>query len=99
MDRLILHGGPGIGIVERGALTSTYFEGLRAQRDLVAFDQRGVDTSAGRETRCLATRADQQMVPVLLLSALPLTRRPWSPPDTGGRCSSAWRTCRPTTGT
>ncbi|MFB1486114.1 MULTISPECIES: alpha/beta fold hydrolase [unclassified Thiocapsa] len=53
-----LHGGPGIGIVENVALTSTYFEGLRARRDLVAFDQRGVDASAGRETRCLATLAD-----------------------------------------
>ncbi|WPL18066.1 Tripeptidyl aminopeptidase precursor [Thiorhodovibrio winogradskyi] len=53
-----LHGGPGVGIVERVALTSTLFEGLRARRDLVAFDQRGVDTSAGGETRCLATLAD-----------------------------------------
>jgi len=53
-----LHGGPGIGIVEQVALTSTYFEGLRTRRDVVAFDQRGVDTSAGRETRCLATLAD-----------------------------------------
>jgi hypothetical protein len=42
-----LHGGPGAGIVERVALTSTFFEGLRARRDVVAFDQRGVDTSAG----------------------------------------------------
>ncbi len=53
-----LHGGPGVGIVERVALTSTLFEGLRARRDVVAFDQRGVDTSAGGETRCLATLAD-----------------------------------------
>ena len=53
-----LHGGPGCGIVENVALTSTYFEGMRARRDVVAFDQRGVDTSAGRETRCLATLAD-----------------------------------------
>ncbi len=53
-----LHGGPGCGIVENVALTSTYFEQLRTRRDVVAFDQRGVDTSAGRETRCLATLAD-----------------------------------------
>ena len=53
-----LHGGPGVGIVERVALTSTLFEGLRARRDVVAFDQRGVDSSAGAETRCLATLAD-----------------------------------------
>ncbi|MBK8637677.1 MAG: alpha/beta fold hydrolase [Chromatiaceae bacterium] len=53
-----LHGGPGCGIVENVALTSTYFEGLRARRDVVAFDQRGVDTSSGRETRCFATLAD-----------------------------------------
>ncbi len=53
-----LHGGPGCGIIENVALTSTYFEGLRARRDVVAFDQRGVDTSAGRETRCFATLAD-----------------------------------------
>jgi pimeloyl-ACP methyl ester carboxylesterase len=53
-----LHGGPGCGIVENVALTSTYFEGLRARRDVVAFDQRGVDTSSGSETRCFATLAD-----------------------------------------
>ena len=53
-----LHGGPGCGIVENVTLTSTYFEQLRARRDVVAFDQRGVDTSSGRETRCLATLAD-----------------------------------------
>ncbi len=29
------------------------------RRDVVAFDQRGVDTSSGRETRCLATLADR----------------------------------------
>ncbi|WP_295455081.1 alpha/beta fold hydrolase [uncultured Thiodictyon sp.] len=53
-----LHGGPGGGIVEEVGLTSTFFEGLRARRDVVAFDQRGVDTSAGGETRCLATLAN-----------------------------------------
>ena len=53
-----LHGGPGGGVVEDVGFTSTLFEGLRARRDVVAFDQRGVDTSAGAETRCLATLAD-----------------------------------------
>ncbi len=50
--------GPGVGAVEAGALATVYFEGLRARRDVVAFDPRGVDTSAGAETCCLATLAD-----------------------------------------
>ena len=52
-----LHGGPGGGIVENVALTSVYFEKLRARRDIVAFDQRGVDAS-GASTRCLKTVAE-----------------------------------------
>lgn len=51
-----LHGGPGGGIVEAVALTSVFFEKLRQRRDIVAFDQRGVDAS-GRETRCVSTVA------------------------------------------
>jgi pimeloyl-ACP methyl ester carboxylesterase len=51
-----LHGGPGSGIVERASLTSTFFDKLRARRDIVAFDQRGVDTSGGG-TRCVETVA------------------------------------------
>lgn len=52
-----LHGGPGSGIVNRVSLTSTFFEHLRARRDVVAFDQRGVDASASAESRCFATLA------------------------------------------
>jgi pimeloyl-ACP methyl ester carboxylesterase len=52
-----LHGGPGVGIVARASLTTTFFEHLRARRDVVAFDQRGVDASAAAQTRCFATLA------------------------------------------
>lgn len=52
-----LHGGPGSGIVERVSMTSTFFDNLRRRRDIVAFDQRGVDTSGGI-TRCIDTVAD-----------------------------------------
>jgi pimeloyl-ACP methyl ester carboxylesterase len=52
-----LHGGPGGGIVDAVSLTSTFFERLRARRDIVAFDQRGVDAS-GADTRCVATVAE-----------------------------------------
>jgi pimeloyl-ACP methyl ester carboxylesterase len=52
-----LHGGPGVGIVARTSVTSTFFEHLRARRDIVAFDQRGVDQSAAAESRCFATLA------------------------------------------
>ena len=55
-----LHGGPGSGIVNRVSLTSTFFEHLRARRDVVAFDQRGVDASASAESRCFATLAFSQ---------------------------------------
>jgi pimeloyl-ACP methyl ester carboxylesterase len=52
-----LHGGPGVGIVARASLTTTFFEHLRTRRDVVAFDQRGVDQSASAETRCFETLA------------------------------------------
>lgn len=52
-----LHGGPGVGIVARASLTTTFFEHLRGRRDVVAFDQRGVDQSASAQTRCFATLA------------------------------------------
>lgn len=50
-----LHGGPGVGIVARTSVTSTFFEHLRARRDVVAFDQRGVDASAAAQSRCFKT--------------------------------------------
>lgn len=52
-----LHGGPGVGIVARTSITTTFFEHLRSRRDVVAFDQRGVDQSAAAETRCFDTLA------------------------------------------
>lgn len=52
-----LHGGPGVGIVARASITTTFFEHLRGRRDVVAFDQRGVDQSAAAETRCFDTLA------------------------------------------
>lgn len=52
-----LHGGPGVGIVARASITTTFFEHLRGRRDVVAFDQRGVDQSASAETRCFDTLA------------------------------------------
>jgi pimeloyl-ACP methyl ester carboxylesterase len=66
-----LHGGPGGGIVDAVALTSTFFERLRARRDVVAFDQRGVDAS-GADTRCVATVAANldQMVDAVTGTAL-----------------------------
>jgi pimeloyl-ACP methyl ester carboxylesterase len=52
-----LHGGPGVGILARTSVTSTFFEHLRSRRDVVAFDQRGVDASAAAQSRCFATLA------------------------------------------
>lgn len=52
-----LHGGPGVGIVTRTSVTSNFFEHLRARRDIVAFDQRGVDQSAAAQSRCFSTLA------------------------------------------
>ncbi len=52
-----LHGGPGSGIVGKPLLISRFLNELRARRDIVAFDQRGVSTSAGPNSRCYATVA------------------------------------------
>ncbi len=52
-----LHGGPGGGIVDDVSLTSFAFAKMRERRDIVAFDQRGVDASGGA-TRCFETVAD-----------------------------------------
>ncbi|MBF9030398.1 alpha/beta fold hydrolase [Rhodobacterales bacterium HKCCE3408] len=52
-----LHGGPGSGIMQSVGLTSFAFEELRRRRDIIAFDQRGVDTSGGID-RCFETVAD-----------------------------------------
>jgi pimeloyl-ACP methyl ester carboxylesterase len=52
-----LHGGPGVGIVARTSITTTFFEHLRGRRNVVAFDQRGVDQSALVESRCFDTLA------------------------------------------
>jgi pimeloyl-ACP methyl ester carboxylesterase len=52
-----LHGGPGSGIVGNPLLISGFLKELRARRDIVAFDQRGVSTSAGPDSRCYATVA------------------------------------------
>jgi pimeloyl-ACP methyl ester carboxylesterase len=52
-----LHGGPGGGIINEVSQTSRFFEHLRTRRDVVAFDQRGVDASGSAESRCFATMA------------------------------------------
>lgn len=52
-----LHGGPGSGIVGNPVLISRFLDGVRSRRDIVAFDQRGVSTSAGPDSRCYATVA------------------------------------------
>jgi pimeloyl-ACP methyl ester carboxylesterase len=46
-----------VGIVARTSPTTRFFEHLRGRRDVVAFDQRGVDQSAAAETRCFDTLA------------------------------------------
>ncbi len=43
---IYLHGGPGDGTVSRVARTIGFFEHLRARRDVIAIDERGVDSSA-----------------------------------------------------
>jgi pimeloyl-ACP methyl ester carboxylesterase len=53
-----LHGGPGSGIVRDPVLITRFLTEIRARRHIVAFDQRGVDTSAGPDSRCYATVAD-----------------------------------------
>ncbi|WP_172299023.1 alpha/beta fold hydrolase [Pseudoruegeria sp. HB172150] len=52
-----LHGGPGGGIVGAVASTTYYFDHLRGRRDIVAFDQRGVDAS-GPGMDCFNTLAE-----------------------------------------
>ncbi len=74
-----LHGGPGVGIVARTSLTTTFFEHLRTRRDVVAFDQRGVDQSASAGSRCFDTLASDPEALVQatkgLGDAVALTRR------------------------
>lgn len=53
-----LHGGPGGGIVRDPLLISRFLNELRDRRDIIAFDQRGVKTSAGPDSRCYATVAN-----------------------------------------
>ena len=55
---IYLHGGPGDGTVSRVARTVGYFEHLRGRRDIIAIDERGVDSSAP-EMDCYATLGDQ----------------------------------------
>jgi len=43
---IYLHGGPGSGTVRNVAKTISYFEHLRGRRDVIAIDERGVDSSA-----------------------------------------------------
>lgn len=52
-----LHGGPGSGIVGNPVLISGFLGDVRARRDIIAFDQRGVSTSAGPNSRCYASIA------------------------------------------
>lgn len=43
---IYLHGGPGDGTVSRVGRTIAFFEHLRDRRDIIAIDERGVDSSA-----------------------------------------------------
>ncbi|MEY4870898.1 MAG: hypothetical protein RLZZ563_228 [Pseudomonadota bacterium] len=52
-----LHGRPGVGSVARRSINATFFKHLRGRRDVVAFDQRGVDQSASAGSRCFETLA------------------------------------------
>lgn len=52
-----LHGGPGSGVVNNPVLISGFLGEVRARRDIIAFDQRGVTNSAGPATRCYASVA------------------------------------------
>jgi pimeloyl-ACP methyl ester carboxylesterase len=54
---LYLHGGPGSGIVRDPVLITSFLNEIRQRRHIVAFDQRGVDSSAGPNSRCYATVA------------------------------------------
>jgi len=55
-----LHGGPGSGVVRDPILITRFLNEIRDRRDIIAFDQRGVDTSAGPESRCYATVANPE---------------------------------------
>ncbi|MEV8468769.1 alpha/beta fold hydrolase [Fluviibacterium sp. DFM31] len=52
-----LHGGPGGGTVRTVNAVSRYFDHLRQRRDIISFDQRGVDASAP-DMDCFGTIAD-----------------------------------------
>lgn len=52
-----LHGGPGGGSVESVRSLSFFFDHLRGRRDIIAFDQRGVDASAP-DMDCFGTLAE-----------------------------------------
>ncbi len=52
-----LHGGPGGGTVQSVRALSFFFDHLRGRRDIVAFDQRGVDASAP-DMDCFGTLAE-----------------------------------------
>ncbi|WP_068111063.1 alpha/beta fold hydrolase [Tropicimonas marinistellae] len=54
---IYLHGGPGGGAVRSVAAVSGFFDHLRQRRDLITFDQRGVDASAP-DMDCFNTVAD-----------------------------------------
>ncbi|WP_299751816.1 alpha/beta fold hydrolase [uncultured Tateyamaria sp.] len=58
-----LHGGPGGGSVQSVRSLSFFFDHLRARRDVVAFDQRGVDASAP-DMDCFGTLA-QNIEPIV----------------------------------
>jgi pimeloyl-ACP methyl ester carboxylesterase len=53
-----LHGGPGSGVVRNPILITRFLNEIRDRRDIIAFDQRGVDSSAGPDSRCYATVAN-----------------------------------------
>jgi len=55
---IYLHGGPGSGTVSHVAKTVHYFEHLRGRRDIIAIDERGVDSSAP-EMDCYSTLGAQ----------------------------------------
>ena len=55
---IYLHGGPGDGTVSRVARTIGFFEHLRGRRDIIAIDERGVDSSAP-DMDCYSTLGDQ----------------------------------------
>ncbi|MBN9888973.1 alpha/beta hydrolase [Salipiger abyssi] len=64
---IYLHGGPGDGTVSRVGRTIGFFEHLRARRDIIAIDERGVDSSAP-DMDCYATLGDH-LAPVVEMGA------------------------------